>query len=146
MGEVSRPACPVLAVIGAAILLAVTVGCGAAKPVPPPGLNEVQTAGWQVYTDLDCAICHGEMREGKRAGPPLIGLATHWSVDRLVSYLNDPDEMVRTDPRLAYRAEKYTIGMPKVSGKSPGYADKVDAEKLALLAEYLLADIHSPDG
>ena len=42
---------------------------------------------------------------------------------------------------LAYRAEKYAIGMPKVSGKSPGYAVTAQAEQLEALAEYKLVDI-----
>jgi len=140
-----RPARSIGSVIGIGVLLAVMPGCGAKQPKPPPGLDEQQLAGWQVYVELDCATCHGENREGKRAGPPLTGLADHWSADRLVSYLTDPDEMVRKDPRLAYKAEQYAIGMPKVSGKSPGYGDKVSAERLAVLAEYLMVDIQSPD-
>jgi hypothetical protein len=49
--------------------------------------------------------------------------------------------MLKTNPRLACRAEKYGIGMPRVSGRSPGYAGKVSDENLEALAEYLLVDI-----
>jgi hypothetical protein len=35
--------------------------------------------------------------------------------------------------------------MPKVSGKTPGYADKAQSEQLGVLAEYLLVDIQSPE-
>jgi hypothetical protein len=132
------------AVAGIAFMLAMTAGCGARKSGPPPGLNDVQLAGWQVYVDLDRATCHGENREGKRSGPTLSDLADKWTAAQLVSYLTDPDEMVRKNPRLAYKAEKYAIGMPKVSGKSPGYADKVPDEQLEVLAEYLLFDIQAP--
>jgi mono/diheme cytochrome c family protein len=133
------------AVVGVGVPMAIAVGCGARQPTPPPGLDDVQLAGWQVYVDLNCASCHGEAREGKRSGPALIGLAEHWTVDDLVSYLTDPDAMVRANPRLAYKAEKYAIGMPKVSGKTPGYADKAQSEQLGVLAEYLLVDIQSPE-
>jgi hypothetical protein len=49
--------------------------------------------------------------------------------------------MVKANPRLAYKAEKYAIGMPKISGKSPGYSEKAAAERLRALAEYMLVDI-----
>jgi mono/diheme cytochrome c family protein len=106
----------------------------------------VQLAGWKAYVDLNCASCHGEDREGKRSGPPLTELAEHWTPEDLVSYLEDPDAAVRSNPRLAYRAEKYAIGMPKVSGKTPGYADKAEEETLRALAEYLLVDMQQPAG
>jgi len=134
--------CSVRHLAGAAgvIFAAWTLGCGAGGPQPPPGLGEVQLAGWRAYVDLNCASCHGEDREGKRSGPPLVGLAENWTADTIVSYLLDPDAMVRANPRLAYRAEQYAIGMPKVSGKTPGYADRAGEETLRALAGYLLAD------
>ena len=125
------------------LLLITAAGCGSPEQVPPPGLNETQLAGWQVYVDLNCAACHGENREGKRSGPPLIGLAEHWTSDEIVDYLSDPDAMMKSNPRLAYKAEQYAIGMPKVSGKTPGYSDKALPEKLEALAGYLLVDAPS---
>lgn len=103
-------------------------------------------AGWQAYIDLNCGSCHGDAREGRRSGPPLIGLSEHWSADQIVSYLTDPDAVVKANPRLAYKAEKYAIGMPSASGKSPGYGGKARAEKLRALAEYILVDIQKPEG
>lgn len=125
--------------------LIIAVGCASPEPEPPPGLNDVQLAGWQAYVDLNCAACHGEHREGRRSGPPLVGLVERWTGDQLVSYLSDPDAMIATNPQLAYKAEQYALGMPKVSGKSPGYADKALPDKLGMLAEYLLVDIAQPD-
>jgi mono/diheme cytochrome c family protein len=121
-----------------AILLA--LGCGSGQPTPPPGLNETQLAGWQAYVDLKCAGCHGDNREGKRSGPPLTGLSEHWTPDELVLYLSDPDAVVKANPRLAYKAEKYAISMPAISGKAPGYADKATPEALAAIAEYMMVD------
>jgi len=129
------------AVVGMCALVALSLGCGARQPTPPPGLDEAQLAGWRAYVDLNCASCHGESREGKRSGPPLNGLAEHWTAEQLVSYLADPDAVVRATPRLAYKAEQYAIAMPAVSGKSPGYAGKVSEATLASLAEYMLVDI-----
>ena len=117
----------------------VALGCGGA-PTPPPGLNEVQLAGWRAYVDLDCASCHGDAREGKRSGPPLEGLSEHWTAEELVHYLADPDAVVKANPSLAFKAEKYAIAMPAVSGKSPGYAGKVNEGTLEALAEYVLVD------
>jgi mono/diheme cytochrome c family protein len=128
------------------ILGAVVAGCGSPPPTPPPGLDEVQLAGWQAYIDLNCAACHGENREGQRSGPKLLGLDRHWDADKLVSYLTDPDAMVTTDKRLAYKAEQYAIGMPAASGKSPGYAAEAREEKLQALAEYLMVDVRQPGG
>ena len=129
---------PVIAAIGSLALLA--LGCGGA-PTPPPGLNEVQLGGWRAYVDLECASCHGDNREGKRSGPPLNGLSEHWTAEELVHYLSDPDAVVKSNPRLAYKAEKYAIAMPAVSGKSPGYAGKVNEGTLEALAQYVLVDI-----
>lgn len=140
-------ACPVDSApiaLGITFLIATTLACGARQPSQPPGLNEIQAAGWRAYVDLNCASCHGDDREGKRSGPPLTGLAEHWTADRLVAYLTDPDAAVRADPRLAYKSEKYAIGMPSASGKSPGYAGKARAEKLRAIAEYMLVDIEKP--
>jgi len=58
-----------------------------------------------------------------------------------VSYLVDPDAMVRANPRLAYKAEQHALGMPSVSAKTPGYAERAGTDTLRALAEYLLVDI-----
>ena len=54
-----------LGVVAVISSVALAGGCGASQPTPPPGLNEVQLAGWRAYVDLDCATCHGENREGR---------------------------------------------------------------------------------
>ena len=128
-------------IVGMCALVAFALACGPRQPTPPPGLNEGQLAGWRAYLDLNCASCHGESREGKRSGPPLTGLAEHWSAEQLARYLADPDAVVRATPRLAHKAEQYAIAMPAVSGKSPGYAGKVNEATLVSLAEYVLVDV-----
>ena len=121
-------------VIGIAAVTVSATACGEAKPTPPPGLPDAQTAGWQVYVDLNCASCHGDLREGKRSGPVLADLDTHWTQDQLVEYLQNPEAMIKTNPRLAYKSENYAIAMP-------GYGDKADEAKLSALADYLLWDL-----
>lgn len=138
----SRPKRTFAMIAGISCVVVIGGGCGAAQPTPPPGLNEVQLSGWRVYVDLECAVCHGENREGKRSAPPITNISENWTADQLVSYLTDPNAMVKSNPRLAYRAEKYAIGMPKVSGKAPGYAGKTSEDKLRNLAEFLMVDIH----
>ena len=128
-------------VVGIAGVLSLALGCGDRAPTPPPGLNEAQLAGWQAYVDLNCASCHGESRKGQRSGPPLTGLAESWTADELVRYLSDPEAVVKANPLLAYKAERYAISMPAISGKAPGYADKATPETLAALAEYVLVDV-----
>ena len=124
----------VVAVVGVGVLIAIGVSCGDSRPTPPAGLTEVQVAGWNAYVDLACGNCHGASREGKRSGPTLTGLEAHWTEDGLVSYLEDPQKMVKTNPRLAYKSEKYAIAMP-------AYAQQADSETLKALAGYLLVDI-----
>ena len=128
-------------VVGIVGLAAVAFGCGSGQPTPPPGLDETQLAGWQAYIDLGCGKCHGDAREGQRSGPALEDLERYWTAEQLVRYLSDPDAVVDANPRLRYKAEKYAIGMPAASGKSPGYAAKAREEKLRNLAEYLLVDV-----
>ena len=129
--------------VGIAVGIVFALGCGGGAPKPPPGLNEDQLAGWQAYVNLHCANCHGEAREGKRSGPPLTGLAEHWTADTLVDYLSDPDAVVKAIPRLAFKAERYAISMPAISGKAPGYGDRVNPETLSAIAEYMLVEIPS---
>jgi hypothetical protein len=131
-----------IGLFGAASLLLVLAasGCGSGDPTPPPGLGESQLAGWQAYIDLNCGSCHGDQRQGQRSGPALLGLDRYWTNETLVEYLSDPDAVVSADPRLKYKAEKFSIGMPAASAKSPGYAAAARAEKLDRLADYLLID------
>jgi mono/diheme cytochrome c family protein len=120
-------------VVGIGCLVIAAVGCGASGPTPPSGLAEAQKAGWQAYVDLNCGSCHGDLREGKRSGPVLAELKQHWDETELVKYLENPEAMIKTNPRLSYKAEKYPIDMP-------GYADKATTEQLTALAGYLLVD------
>jgi cytochrome c2 len=113
--------------------LAVLAGCGAGAEGPAAGLSAEARQGWQAYQTLNCGSCHGEHREGKRSGPVLTGLADHWTPASLATYLKDPPAMIKTTPRLAYKAEQYPIAMPT-------YGDKADEATLAALAAYLLTD------
>jgi cytochrome c553 len=113
--------------------LAALAGCGAGAEEPGSGLSAEAERGWQTYKTLGCGSCHGDHREGKRSGPVLAGLADHWTQASLMTYLKDPPAMIKTTPRLAYKAEQYPIAMPT-------YGDKADEATLGALAAYLLTD------
>jgi cytochrome c2 len=122
-----------VAIVAVGVVGILSMGCGESGPTAPAGLTEAHQAGWQVYVDLECGSCHGDQREGKRSGPVLAELGTHWDQNQLVEYLKNPDAMVKTNPRLSYKAEKYAIDMP-------AYADKATDEQLTALAAFLLVD------
>jgi cytochrome c553 len=128
-----RCAGPLVVVAGCIAAAAMLVGCGAGEERPDPGLSAQAQRGWQAYQTLGCGSCHGDHREGKRSGPVLAGLADHWTQASLMTYLRDPPAMIKTTPRLAYKAEQYPIAMPT-------YGDKADEATLAALAAYLLTD------
>jgi cytochrome c2 len=128
-----RGAGPVAAVVGCLATFAVLAGCGAGEERLGPGMSAEAQRGRQAYQALGCGSCHGDRREGKRSGPVLAGLGDHWTPESLATYLKDPDAMVKTTPRLAYKAEQYPIAMPS-------FGDKADDATLAALAAYLLID------
>jgi len=128
-----RCAGPPVVVVGCIAALAALAGCGAGGERPDSGQSAEAQQGWQAYQTLGCGSCHGDHREGKRSGPVLAGLADHWTQESLATYLKDPPAMIKTTPRLAYKAEQYPIAMPS-------FGDKADAATLSALAAYLLKD------
>lgn len=116
---------------GCLVALAVAMSCGAGADRPPEGLSPEAQQGWRAYRTLGCAPCHGDNLQGKRSGPQLTGIDDHWTEDSLVTYLKSPAEMLKTTPRLAYKAEQYPIAMP-------AFGDKADEPTLQALATYLL--------
>ena len=110
----------------------ILIGCGAGQDRPDPNLPAEAQQGWHAYRALGCGSCHGDQLEGKRSGPALTGITDHWHEETLVTYLKDPAAMIKTTPRLAYRAEQYPIAMP-------GFVEKADDATLAQIAAYLLA-------
>ncbi len=115
------------------VAFVILTGCGAAEERPDPNLSAEAQQGWHAYRALGCGSCHGDQLEGKRSGPTLTGLTDHWQEQSLVTYLKDPAAMVKTTPRLAYKAEQYPIAMP-------GFVNKADDATLAQLAAYLLSN------
>ena len=96
--------------------------CGPAAP--EPGTPQAS------YIDLGCAKCHGDAREGKRSGPPLVKIEDHWDEEGLMQYLRDPKTFVEANPRLSYMGEQYPIVMPPFAN--------TDEEQLRALAVFIL--------
>lgn len=99
---------------------------------PPPGAS-----GAEIYRLQNCANCHGEEREGTRRGPPLAGLRSNWSAERLAEYLADPPAMVANDARLALFDEQF-------GSSDMGRYDNLDMEQRTRLAAWLLAEGNRP--
>jgi mono/diheme cytochrome c family protein len=83
-----------------------------------------------VFDELGCASCHGAQLGGTRTAPPLADLDSHWQTDSLVSYLQNPAEVARATPHIAYRNERYPLQMPSFG--------HVDEAKLRQLVEFLM--------
>ncbi len=86
--------------------------------------------GKQLFSQYNCAMCHGETGEGKTSAPALRGLTAHWDRATLVRYLQDPTTFAKDDPRLTGMKETYSMSMPS-------YAHLGD-ERLGQLADYIL--------
>ena len=107
--------------VGAVAVLTLAA-CGASGP--KAGTPEA------LYVDLGCAKCHGDSREGRRSGPPLVKIIDHWDEASLLEYLKSPKAFVESNPRLSYLDEQYPIAMP-------AYPD-TNEEDLRKLAQYIL--------
>ena len=94
---------------------------------PPPGAS-----GAEIYRLQNCANCHGKAREGTRLGPPLEGLAQHWTRARLAEYLVDPRPLVASDARLSALDQHY-------GSSDMGRYDNLDLALRTALADWLLA-------
>lgn len=77
-------------------------------------------------------MCHGKERQGTANAPPLVPLATSWTVEALERYLRDPRGFLEreADARLRAIDGRYTrMAMPSY--------DRAD-EELRVLARWLL--------
>jgi len=118
------------------LLLAVVSSCGESseetEPAEPVISAEMIAVGKTIFEDWECATCHGDDREGTEGGPPLTGLAAHWTVETLAQYVTDPEVFVEKDARLQKIMESYP------DTEMPAY-DVFPIEERRALAAYLLA-------
>ncbi len=108
-----------------ALGLCASLACALRRP-PPPGAS-----GAQIYELQNCANCHGEEGAGTSRGPALRELSRHWTRERLVDYLADPQAVAAVDPRLRARGREFSSEM--------GPYDNLTAEQRGVLADWLLA-------
>lgn len=120
MTPIPKPAPPLI--LGALTLCALASCGGPASDAP---------VGERLYASQGCAACHGQAGEGTMLGPPLSGLADHWSRETLIEHLSDPAGVKAKNPRLVELGRRYSMAMPAVSG--------LDEEQLGSLADWLLA-------
>jgi mono/diheme cytochrome c family protein len=107
----------------APILLALTLTCaspertGDATAAPASAGSEVSNV-LELYRDQGCPVCHGDRAEGvEDAGPALDDLAGYWNVERLSSYLEDPDAFRVANPDFDERRDaSFRLDMPAYDG------------------------------
>lgn len=87
-------------------------GCGGGEE--PEG-RAADARGRALFMAFGCTLCHGPDGAGTTLGPPLRGLAKHWTREELASYLADPQAAVARDPRLAELARQYAKEMPAIT-------------------------------
>lgn len=106
--------------------LAVTLLAAACVFSRDPGGDE----GERLFRLENCGICHGETGQGGPNGPTLRDLARHWTAERLVRFLADPDSFRTRDPRLEALSNAASNRMTPFAHLSE--------ERRRRLAEYLL--------
>jgi cytochrome c551/c552 len=70
-----------------------------------------ELSGAELFSESRCGSCHGGDRRGSWMGPPLEGLAAHWSTEDLARYLRDPLPVIEATPRLSKMRRKYPATM-----------------------------------
>jgi mono/diheme cytochrome c family protein len=125
-----------LSIVAVALGLSVVTGCGG-EPVgeaeSPTVLSEAEESeALALYRSEACAVCHGEMGEGiEGAGPVLRDLAPYWDVERLMTYIADPEGFSAANPDFDERRDQtFELEMPA--------SDHLSEEQRRLLARWLL--------
>ncbi len=111
-----------LFVLCAALL--VPLACGGAS-------GGAGTAGAAELFAANCVVCHQSSGQGSALAPTLHGKAAHWTREKLVDYLIDPQAYAEKDERLRAQGGKYSLPMPKYKTLSRA--------ELEALADHVLA-------
>jgi ubiquinol-cytochrome c reductase cytochrome b subunit len=118
-----RPVAALVAVVLAAGVAYLTTA--AVLTTPPTSAEErgVQLTGMQILGRTNyrqyCASCHGEMGEGTRNGPSLVGLARRHDANYIHSYVEDPQRLYR-------------------QALMPGFLDQLSHQQVEEIAQYVL--------
>lgn len=108
-------------ILGLALLLA---ACGDA-----PG-GDAPDDGAKFFATGNCASCHAKDGSGGPLGPPLRGLAEHWTRESLAAYLADPKGTLASDARLQEVSKRFSMHMPPL---------QYTLEQRLALADHVLA-------
>ena len=101
--------------------------------MPPSGAQSSSGEGLDPKVALQrfsCVTCHGPDLKGSGSGPSLIGLASYYDTEKLVSFMRNPNAH-QSEPRHQERVGKYSSPMPSFNNK--------DEKDLTKIAEYLLS-------
>jgi mono/diheme cytochrome c family protein len=112
------------ACIGVGLALAGSFACSSGDVGAP-------SQGSDLYRTQACATCHGSEGQGSMLGPALKGAGVHWTREKLVDYLSDPQTYTSMDPRLAQQGKTYLQPMPAYKTLKP--------EERAGLADFVLS-------
>ena len=110
----------------AIVLLACASACGGGPASAPAGRR-----GAEVYSAQGCGTCHAPDGAGTMLGPSLRGKSSHWTREKMVEYLRNPQAFAEKDPRLAEQARRYALPMTRF--------DKLTAEEIDAVAEHVLS-------
>jgi len=121
---------PRTALVGLApvLLLSALALAGAATACAGGGSGPM--TGAELYRARACHTCHGGSGEGRSIGPPLVGLAEHWTVEDLAAYLAEPRSFVERSERLQAVDEQYRTNMQSFR--------HLDLEERTLIARWVL--------
>jgi mono/diheme cytochrome c family protein len=107
------------------LVVAMVLGACSLRTPPPPGAT-----GDLIYELQNCANCHAADGAGTSRGPALVGLAEHWTAERLAAFLEEPAVFLERDARLRALEEAHP-------GKMSRY-DNLTLDQRLTLSRWLL--------
>ena len=89
-----------------------------------------EATGESLIGELGCVNCHGNDLGGTAMGPSLHGLASVYSKEQIVAYLQDPSSQAGSD--------RYKLMSQRFSGAMPSFRNR-DVHELEKIADVLLS-------
>jgi cytochrome c551/c552 len=130
-----------VAVLGSFVLIGVfglmLCGCASEQSIEEKAGDSLSEAdesrALALFQSEACSACHGEMARGiEEVGPALQDLAPYWDVDRLATYLADPEGFRAANPDFEDRRDVvFELEMPA--------SDHLSEDQRRLLARWLLS-------
>jgi len=73
-------------------------------------------SGEAIYAGSNCSMCHGKDLMGTSLGPSLADAEVNWTVETMMEYFQEPEEVVAKTPRLMLLSQDYSTDMPPYDG------------------------------